>query len=104
MPEPTVVHRLGQFLGEEMEERGWTSFDVAARMGSDMAVDALFVDMVLVIDRPNAVISVHDYRRLEKAFGVSEGFFERLDADWRKQPDRLAPYSPPDHILAGTAS
>lgn len=95
--------RLGEYLGEEMEERGWTSLDVAARMaGESLAVDALFVDFVLVIDDPRALISQRDYRRLETAFGVSAGFFERLDAPWRERPGSLSPYEAPDHLFAGT--
>ena|GEM_PF-7101712 len=95
--------RLGEYLGEEMDARDWTSMDVALRMGGEsVAVDALFVDFVLAIEDPRAVISERDYRRLETAFGVSEGFFQSLDAAWRERPETLSSYEPPEHLYAGT--
>lgn len=98
---PVQVFRLGQYLAEEMEERNWTSLDVAARMGGEFGIDALVVDIILCLDDDRCVLKDADMIRLERAFGVSEGFFHALDKPWRDHPDRRAPYDAPEHILSG---
>lgn len=104
-PEPVVVFSLAQYLGEEMEEREWTSWDVAARMGGDdLPRNALMVDILLAVQgvpREKVVIGADIYRQLERAFGVSEGFLERLNSEWEKYPDRRSAFEAPEELFSG---
>ncbi|MDB5531584.1 MAG: hypothetical protein JWR51_4687 [Devosia sp.] len=104
-PEPVEVFSLAQYLGEEMDERGWTSWDVAARMGGkDLSLDALTVDILLAVQgvpREKVVIGADMYRQLERAFGVSEGFLEALNAAWERYPDRRAAFEAPEDLFSG---
>lgn len=104
-PEPVEVFCLGSYLAEEMEERGWTSTDVGMRMGGGTAdehsINILTVDLILCCSiKENMVTAPDTYRALERAFGVSDGFFERLDSGWHKYPDRRAPFEVPDFLLS----
>lgn len=104
--EPVEVFCLASYLAEEMEARGWTSVDVGLRMGADdssaddLGKNILVVDLLLAVQDDKLVIKPDLYRQLERAFGVSEGFFERLDAPWHKYPDRRAPFAAPDYLFS----
>jgi hypothetical protein len=103
---PVEVYCLASFLAEEMEARGWTSVDVGVRMCADDSSDLdiskniLVVDLLLAVQDDRLVISPETYRQLERAFSVSDGFFERLDAPWHKYPDRRAPFHAPDFLYS----
>lgn len=103
---PVEVFCLASFLAEEMEARGWTSVDVGVRMSADDISDSeiskniLVVDLLLAVQDDNMVITPQTYRELERAFGVSDGFFERLDAPWHKYPDRRVPFHAPDFLYS----
>ena len=101
--EPVEVFCLASYLAEEMEARGWTSSDVGVRMGGETALDTLTVDLLLAVQDDNLIISGDTYRALERAFGVSEGFFERLDSAWHKYPDRRVPFDAPDFLFSDAA-
>jgi hypothetical protein len=105
---PAQVFPLAQYLAEEMDERGWTAGDVGIRMGGktleEHGKNILVVDLLLAVTNDDRlVISPELYRELEAAFGVSEGFFERLDEGWRKYPERRVTFETPEHLFSRTA-
>lgn len=104
-PEPIEVFSLAQYLAEEMEERDWNAGDVGIRMGGttmeEHQKNILVVELFLAChDKENLLLNDEFYRPLERAFGVSAGFFERLHADWLKYPDRRAPFIAPEHLFS----
>lgn len=89
IPEDVEVFSLAQFVAEEMDARDWTSMDVAARMPGDFGVNALMVDVLLAVQgQPHEKVKVDEAfcTPLEDAFGVSRGFFLRLNSGWDKYP------------------
>lgn len=105
---PVEVFPLAQYLGEEMEERGWTSWDVGLRMGGEtdeeVSKNAFVVELILSVLDGSLKWTPELYRQLERAFGVSDGFFERLNQPWLQHPDKRAGYDAPDHLYAGVYS
>lgn len=90
---PAEAFSPGQFLEEEMEARGWSSLDVARRMGGDVAHDQLVVDTVIAIRKPGCIISPSLAGRLGQAFEVSAQFFLSLDRVWQAWAKKNAPPS-----------
>ena len=97
--EPAEVFPLAQYLCEEMEERGWTTADVATRMDGDDAENQVAVDIILTVHKDSLVIDEKTFESLAKAFGVSALFFKRLDAVWRRWPDRRALFTAPESLF-----
>lgn len=101
--EPAEVFPLAQFIGDEMEARGWDASDVAFRMGWRDADEygrfILYVELVLAIHDGPLLIDDDLFSRLAKAFGVSESFFRNLHETWTKYPDRRVAYEAPDVLF-----
>ena len=97
--EPAEVFPLAQYLCEEMEARGWTTADVAARMDGDDAENQMLVDLILVVHKDGLTIDGKTFDALAKAFGVSALVFKRLDAGWRRWPDRRSSFTAPDSLF-----
>lgn len=106
MREPAEVFPLAQFVGEEMEARGWTSADVAFRMGfkdeTDFGLKCFEVDLFLAVQEDGLILPPAFLDGLARAFGVSETFFSNLHEVWRRYPDRRVPYEPPDYLFSKT--
>ena len=70
-----------QLIAEELEERGWDIRDLVGFMGpeEERAVNHMSVELVLYIDDPRAFIGPDLGAKLDRAFGLSEGFFDQLD-------------------------
>lgn len=98
--EPVEVFPLAQYVAEEMEARGWTANDVAARMGGDYATNAFVVDLLLAVHEDKLIVDDDTFAGLSRAFGVSEQYFRNLDAVWRKWPDRRSEFECPEHLLS----
>lgn len=83
---PAETFPPGIFLAEEMEARGWTSRDVARRMGeteeSKIALDELVVDLILHVHDKGARVGDDTAKKLGLAFGVEPQFFLNLEAAW----------------------
>ena len=101
---PVEVWPLAYFLAEEMDARGWTAVDVAARMGgtSEQEVfrNAVIVDLILAVQKDGCLIGDKTFNQLSRAFGVSAQYFRNLDVMWRKWPDRRVQFTVPEHLLA----
>lgn len=74
----------GVFLAEELEARGWSSRDLALRMGGDAAVNELCVDMMIAVHDPNLLVDAETSAQIGRALDVSEEFFLNLDRLYRR--------------------
>ena len=73
----------GEYLADELEARGWTTRDCAARMGGDLAVDTLALDLLIACwqggeNRVRLGQEMAD--GLSRAFGTSAKLWMNLDA------------------------
>lgn len=79
---PAEVFPPGEFIREEMQQRGWSSLDVHAKLGNDpvrcCAFDlaAYAEDKELILDRATA-------EDLAFLFGGTPGYWIKLDHAWR---------------------
>lgn len=76
--DPKKLHDFGELLVEEMQERKWTTADVAARMAGYFNLE---LDMLIALAEssdPHVLPDVSMLDRMETVFGVSDGFFRRL--------------------------
>ena len=76
LPSSDLLIPPGEFLAEEIEARGMTPPDLADRTGRTLR----FVEDVV---RGAEAITPAVARDLESALGISAGFWERLERDYR---------------------
>ncbi len=82
--QPAEVFPPGEFIQEELDARGWTTADLAARMGGDAGINKLTVDLLILVPSKNMLLGEETAHGLAKAFGVSSQFFLNIDAAWQK--------------------
>lgn len=73
-----------EFIAEELEERGWTKDDLAARMGDthSFEVHRLALDLYEAV-RTHDVVMGPMAECLARAFGTSAEFWTNLHEQWR---------------------
>ena len=81
---PAEVFHPGEFIQDEMDERGWTTSDVAARMPGDPEVNLLALDIYLSVRDRGVLLDRKMAEGLGVAFGVSAQLFINLDDAWRQ--------------------
>lgn len=78
---------LGSYLLEEMQERGWTSAEVARRIGGtekEIGIWELTVDMLIFMsDRPDVILGQDTADALGKAFDTSPEYWSNLHNGYR---------------------
>lgn len=98
--EPAEVFPLASYLWEEMQARGWTTDDVAKRMGDadekGLTVNLGTLAILMSVQKDNCLLDDLTVSKLAHAFDVSAELFRNLDTTWRKWPDRRAPFECPD--------
>jgi len=103
MTEPAEVFPLAEYLCDEIQARGWTTIDVALRMGGatehEIAKDLLAVDVLLCVQNDKLEVGDRLFTALAKVFDVSEEFLRNLDAMWRRWPAKRAEFTPPESIF-----
>lgn len=88
---PAECFHPSEFVKEELEARGWTLDDLAMRMAtSEWGLIRLTLDMFMLVspDDANMRIGEDMDRQLCAAFGVSQGFFLRLETQWLEWKNR----------------
>ena len=85
-PESAEAFPPGEFIQDELDARGWTTTDLAIRMGGDPRFNKLVVDMLVHVRAKGLSIGEETAERLAKAFGVSKQFFLNLDKSWQDHP------------------
>ena len=98
---PAEVFRLGEYLAEEMQERGWKSGDVAARMTGEYGYNVFALELVLAIDDDELRIDDDLFDGLALVFDVHPEFFRNLHRTWLDHPDRRSEFDPPDDLFSG---
>lgn len=76
----------GEYIAEELAARGWSTSDLADRMGGDPTIDQLTVDMLIAVSDKKMILDEQTAIGLARAFGVSTQFFINLDRAWRELP------------------
>jgi hypothetical protein len=90
---PLQADHPSWFIKEELDARGWSLDDLAARMPGEFGVNRLSLDFYFEVGptAPNMIIGKTTAYRLGIAFDVSPDFFLNLESAWRKrQTDRKA--------------
>jgi plasmid maintenance system antidote protein VapI len=83
MDEPILI---GEHLRDALEARGWSTAELARRMGGDdPKLDQLAVELLINAPNPAVFMDTDTARRMERAFGLSDGFLTRLDQLCRHQ-------------------
>ncbi len=104
--EPAMVFPLAEHLCDEMEARGWTTPDVAMRMGGttrdEIKEDLLALNLLMAVQDDNLRVDDATLRKLAAAFDVSEQLFRNLDETWRRWPQRRSEFAPPESIYGIT--
>lgn len=99
---PAEVFPLAEFLSDEILARGWTTTDVALRMGGtdeEIARNLLVVDLVMCVHRDGLLMSDKTFADLARAFEIEEHVLRSLDEAWRKWPDQRSEFTPPEAIF-----
>lgn len=84
------------FIQEQLDARGWTLRDLAARMAAyDYNINLAALEMYLAIgpDQPSLRIGQRSADRMAHAFGVSAEYFLNLERAWLKHREHQ-PASP----------
>ena len=81
---------LGEYLQDEMNERGWSVDDVVVRMGRDPAIDSFCLETLLaaaILPRDNVLnqvfLDIETAGVLAKAFGVNAVTLLNIDHAYR---------------------
>lgn len=98
---PVEVWPLATFLAEEMEERGWKTEDIAARMntGAGFGRDLLMFNLCMCVHRENLLIDDRTFSGIARAFDACEDYLRNLDAIWRKYPAARVAWECPDKFF-----
>lgn len=81
---------VGEFIADELEARGWTPRDLAERMGGEVDVNELTIELHIACgeSHPDAYMGQETADGLARAFGTSAELWMNLDAayrSWRKE-------------------
>ena len=97
---PAEAWHPWEFVVEELQERGWTLDDLAARMGGEFEVNRLTLDFLEHSkEELGIVMGIETSEALGRAFGTSPEFWmnlqtaydlTRVRAELRKRPSTLS--------------
>lgn len=83
---------VGEYIQDELEARGWSTLDCAKRMGGDLDVDALSLDMAIAAASAppghaaqRMTIGSGLAARLAIAFGIEAQTLLNLDATYHEK-------------------
>lgn len=101
--EPAEVFSVAEYIADELEARGWTTRDLAARMSDRIAPDVrlLALDLLLACgSEPNVIIDDADLCEFATAFDVSPDMFRHIYKTWKENPERQSKFECPDYLLS----
>ena len=73
-----------EYIYEEMVARCWTHEELAERMGGNVSVNLLKLDILQHMRDPRLVVGQRTADKLALAFGNNAETWLRLDAAWRR--------------------
>lgn len=80
---PAETFSPGEFIKDELNERGWSTFELAKRMSGDVALNSCNIGLLIHAPDKAMILDKDTSARLGRAFGVSADFFRNLDCAWR---------------------
>jgi len=84
---PAEVFPPGEYIADELKARGWTTADLARRMGGDNpGMDQLAIDLLIAVHDKNLILDEQTAFGLGRAFGTSARLWINLDRMWRGLP------------------
>ncbi len=89
--EPAEVFHVGEFIADEMKERGWDSAELARQTGEEgeeRDKTHLAIDMCLscaATGQAGITLGMPMAERIARAFGVSAATLLALDATWQRR-------------------
>jgi len=98
---PASVWPLASHLIDEMDHRGWTAVDVAARMPGEYTRNVALVNVLLAVQTDKMIIDRSVTEPIAVAFDVSWQFFQNLHDAWKNHPEAREPFQCPEHVLTG---
>ena len=84
---PGETFSPGEFIQDQLDARGWTTADLALRMGGnigDIAINQLSVELMIAVKDKNLVMDREAGEGLARGFGTSVEYWENLDRIWRR--------------------
>ena len=85
MRHPAEVFPPGEFIRDEMAERGWTDKDAHERLGNDPARCCAF-DLAAYVDDKELIMDASTAADLAILFGGTAGYWIQIDRTWRSHP------------------
>lgn len=83
---------VGEYLADELEARGWTSRELAERIGGDVDVNHLTIDLTIAASHApvghcarKATIDRETAEGWAKAFGTDAETWLKLDAEFQRR-------------------
>ena len=104
--EPAEVFPLAEFLSDEIVARGWTTMDVAVRMGGsedEIMKNLLSVDLLMCVHKDGLLVGDQLFVGLSRVFDVDESYLRTLDGIWRRWPHRRSKFRPPESIFSAVS-
>ena len=84
MRQPAEVFSPGEYIQDELDARGWTTADLAERMGDRVAINQLAVEMLITVKDKGCMVGEPTAKALARAFGTSPEYWLNLDRAWRE--------------------
>lgn len=79
---PAEAFPVGSFIAEELEARGWSVADLAARMPGNFIRNALVLQVIIIVRSPTLTLGSMA-EKLAGAFGTSPEFWHGLEKQYR---------------------
>ena len=86
---PVETFPPGEFLRDELNARGWTTRDLALRIGGDareVAVNQLALDLLIHVRDPGIYVGEQLAEGLARGLGTTATYWLNLDAAWHRSP------------------
>lgn len=102
MSDVAEVFCLAEYIAEEMDERRWTTTDVAIRMGdgASFGINCLTLELILAVQDDNLLLDDQTAKGIARAFDVSVEVIRNLDTRWRSQKCGRVPFVCPGHLFS----
>lgn len=95
-----MVFCLAEIIAGEMQARGFTAVDVAARMPGKYATNVGVVNLILAVQSESMLLG-DVCERLAVAFGVSSEFFKSIHKTWMDNPGARQAFECPENLFDG---
>lgn len=79
---PAEVFHPSVFIREEMRARRWSRRKLAERMGGNVAVNMLSIDLYFDVGPKEPNLRIGDGENFARALGVRAEFFRNLETAW----------------------